>query len=237
MAKKYSLKKGLIRISVFLAMLIVVFICGIAAEKIADSRHDKKDPDVIVMEETETPPEAAKASVSLDIINQKISNIGELAAVEYNYTDAGKFSDKMKFEHIDFLNGKDIPFTEKSFIVRWDGCIKAGIDVKGISCSIDEEKKTVTVTMPQAKILSHEIFSDSFETLDESGSLFNPVKVDDVNIFVGSSKEYMEKKAVEKGILEKADENSRVIVRNSLNSIAVLSENYRIVFEEASADE
>ena len=55
--------------------------------------------------------------------------------------------------------------------------------------------------MPNAEILSHEIDNNSIETLDEKDGLFNPVKVEDVRQFDTVSKDAMEDRAIENGIL------------------------------------
>ena len=61
--------------------------------------------------------EEASKEVDIRLINSEIQNIGELATIEYMYTDAGKFEDPKS------LFGKNIPFTTKSFIAKWDGVI------------------------------------------------------------------------------------------------------------------
>ena len=65
--------------------------------------------------------EEATKQVDINAINTEIQDIGELATVEYLYTDAGKFEDPKQ------LFGKNVPFTTKSFIAKWDGSIKAGV--------------------------------------------------------------------------------------------------------------
>ena len=65
--------------------------------------------------------------------------------------------------------------------------------------------------MPNAEILSHEIDNNSIETLDEKDGLFNPVKVEDVRQFDTVSKDAMEDRAIENGILDKALKNAEDI--------------------------
>lgn len=85
--------------------------------------------------------------------------------------------------------------------------------------------------MPNAEILSHEIDNNSIETLDEKDALFNPVKVEDVRQFDTVSKDAMEDRAIENGILDKALKNAEDIIEKLVNSDVVQEQGYTIKFE------
>lgn len=215
---------------VLLAILIIVAISAIsfksysdAAGKYEDIVKDMQSKIDELSEQTAVYTVATK-EVTIDLIESKISDIGELATIEYLYTDAGKFEDPKKI--FDF----NLPFTTKSFIAKWDGVIKAGIEVDKIIVEINDENKEIIVHMPQSVILSHEIIKDSIETLDEKDGLFNPVKVDDVREFDKISKEAMEERAIENGILTKASENAKVIIEKLVNNDVVQEQGYIISF-------
>ena len=57
-------------------------------------------------------------------IKNQLTEINELALYSYDYSKVGKFSNKLSF------NGWEIPLTQKTFIITYDGSIKAGIDLK-----------------------------------------------------------------------------------------------------------
>ena len=63
---------------------------------------------------------------------------------------------------------------------------------------------TVTVTLPEAEILSHEIDEDSVEVFDEKTSIFNPFTVEDFTAFQADQKAAMEERALSSGLLEEA---------------------------------
>lgn len=170
--------------------------------------------------------EKASKEVDIGVIKTEIKEIGELATIEYLYTDANRFSDPKKI--FDF----EIPFTTKSFIVKWDGIIKAGIEVGEVTVELNEEKKEIIVGLSEAKILSHELDENSFETLDESSGLFNPIKVEDVHTLEAVGKEAMEQRAMENGLLEKAGKNAEEVLSNLILSMPNVAGNYTIVFEE-----
>ena len=85
--------------------------------------------------------------------------------------------------------------------------------------------------MPKARILSHQIDKDSIETLDQKDGLFNPVKVEDVRTFDSVSQDAMEERAIENGILDKAFENAKNIIRKIIDNDLVEELGYTVCFE------
>ena len=168
--------------------------------------------------------EEASREIDINVVNVEIQEIGELATLEYLYTDAGKFEDPKQ------LFGKDVPFTTKSFIAKWDGIIKAGVDISQVTAEVDSNTKEVVVHIPKAEILSHEIDSESVETLDQKNGLFNPVSVEDVREFDAKSKEKMENRAIENGILDKAFENAESIIEKLIDPM-IQGFEYTVRFE------
>lgn len=167
----------------------------------------------------------ATKEVTIDLIKSEIRDIGEIATIEYLYTDAGKFENPKQ------LLGLNLPFTTKSFIAKWDGIIKAGVQIDKIIVEINDVNKEIIVHMPKSVILSHEIEEESIETLDEKAGLFNPVKVSDVREFDKVSKEAMEERAIENGILDKASKNAKEIIEKLINNDVVQEQGYTIKFK------
>ena len=143
-----------------------------------------------------------------EMIREEIRAIGELATEEYAYTEVETYDESKSFK------GIEIPFTQSKFIFSYDGTIKAGIDFTQITVEKDDKKKEVVITLPEVKILSSEIDEKSFELYDEKNSIFNPIGVNDVNDSVINLKEVAEKKALEKGLLEKAKENAKSMIKS-----------------------
>lgn len=226
--KKY--KKKVIKLSIIVGVIIVVlltiFLKGYsdASKKYVDKINELEQKITKLSDPTLIYTLATK-KVTIDLIKSEIYDIGELATIEYLYTDAGKFENPKQ------LFGYDIPFTKKSFIAKWDGIIKAGVKIDQIIVEINDENKEIIVHMPESAILSHEIRKESIETLDEKDGLFNPVKVDDVREFDKVSKEAMEKRAIENGILDKATKNAEEIIEKLVNNDIVQEQGYIIKFK------
>lgn len=142
-------------------------------------------------------------TITSSILKEELKYVKDLVTVEYRYTNA----DKAEFPgHV--LFGQSVPFTGKSFIVSYDGVIKYGVDLSAVEIRVSEAAKTVTVTVPRSKVISHEMPEEGFRALDEKNGLFNRIQIDDVTEFRRTQKDAMEAKAVEMGLPRQAQEQS-----------------------------
>lgn len=221
-----SIKLKLLK-SYLIAGAVVIFVALIAAIAIMTQ---KKKIDALgqTIEEMLHQPgvtESVSAEINMDVINMEIKKIGELATMEYMYTNAARFSDAKQ------IKDWNIPFTEKSFILKWDGSIKAGIDVSKITTTLDKASRVLIVYLPRAEILSHETYAESIEVLDENDNVFNPIRIEDKVLFDAETKQAMELRAVENGLLEKAQKNAEQVIFRLLDANPGIERNYSIEFE------
>ena len=106
-----------------------------------------------------------------------------------------------------------IPFTEKSFIVQYDGTVKAGI--KDLTkTQVSQKGETIIVRLPEVEITGIEIF--------------NPITVEDLNKAQKNLKEEMYQRALEKGILDMAKSNAEEVLKGMLSGA---NGDYDIKFE------
>ena len=152
------------------------------------------------------------------VLQNQLTEIRELATVTYAYTNMAQFESSSDFY------GVKVPFTTKSFILTYDGTIKAGVDLDG--AAVDVSGTTVTVTLPEARILSHEIDEDSVEVFDEKTSIFNPFTVEDFTSFQADQKAAMEERALSRGLLEEARSKAVSSVKQLL--AAALPDTYTV---------
>lgn len=142
-----------------------------------------------------------KTQITDTLLYQQLIQENELSTVRYFYTNMGKYENSIQ------LGNTNIPFTKKSFIISYDGIIKAGIDMDKVKIHVDE--KIITISIPEAEILSHEIEEDSVQVYDEKHSIFNGLSAEDVMNFQQQEKQEIEQKAVSNGILKEAQENAK----------------------------
>ena len=152
------------------------------------------------------------------VLQNQLTEIRELATVTYAYTNMAQFESSSDFY------GVKVPFTTKSFILTYDGTIKAGVDLDG--AAVDISGTTVTVTLPEARILSHEIDEGSVEVFDEKTSIFNPFTVEDFTSFQADQKAAIEERALSRGLLEEARSKAVSSVKQLL--AAALPDTYTV---------
>ena len=148
---------------------------------------------------------------SVEIVREKLQETAELNTGSYLCMDVLTRADSRKF--------KDwkIPFTEKSFIVSYDGVVKAGI--KDLTkAKVTESGNTIIVRLPEVEITETSIDNDSFEKLDESNNIFNPISIEDLNEAQKELKEKMVDRAIEKGVLDIAESNAETIIAGMLEN-------------------
>ena len=166
-------------------------------------------------------------AITSDLLSQQIQGISELASVEYNYTNMGKYENQVTFY------GWKGPFTTKSFILSYDGKIKAGIDMSLVEVNVHGQN--IDITIPQAKILSHEIDQESIEVFDETKNIFNQISITDYNQFAIDQKKSMESKAQEKGLLEEAQNKAKETIQTFVESMYSSSDDYKIEIKMAES--
>ena len=236
LAKKSKLKKKLIAFAVVFAIVLVTISAAwlsgrkqakenaeaeIAALKAMIEEQDEKIQELI---ETPIVVSPVNPEIKLDIIYSEIKSISELATMEYLFPDAAEFSDSRQ------IKTWNIPFTEKSFILKWDGVIKAGVKLDLVTIEVNQDEKKITVSVPTAEILSYQIDTDSVEVLDQKNNIFNKITVDDKIKFDASTEEAMKQRAIENGLLEKAQANAENILLRLLQANPAIGTEYTIEF-------
>ncbi|WP_295146986.1 DUF4230 domain-containing protein [uncultured Peptoniphilus sp.] len=152
--------------------------------------------------------------ITSSLIYNKLVSAKELTTLKYHYTNMGHFENQNTFY------GYKVPFTSKEFIVSYEGLINAGIDLNKMKVNVGD--KSIEVRIPPAEILSHEIYEDSLKVYDERESIFNRIDIEDYNDFSKDQKSEIEKKAIKKGLLKEADEESKRAIEEILMGDTIL---------------
>ena len=194
MSKKQN--QSIIRkmISITIVALILGAVCFLGGVLLAQRSH------------------SGKTTVTSDTLFQQLRSVSQLTTVEYHYTNMGKFEKNAD------LNGWTIPLTKASFILAYDGKITAGVRLDDVQIEVVD--KTITITLPPAQILSHEVDEASIEVYDESNNLFNPIKI------------VMEDKVIDGGLLEEARKKAGEVISQLLTTA---NPEYTIQVQEAKA--
>lgn len=172
-----------------LAVALVLFVAGAAAADILNL-------DLLSKKE-------AKANYDIKIMEEQLSEISQLATLEYRYKADAKYDGGARQAF-----GWDIPLTSKSMLVYYEGVVKVGPDLANMDVDLNQAADKLTITLSHSKILSHEIDQDTWEVLDVDNGLFNRVTPEDNSEFVKAQKEKMEQEIAESDLLAQADEKA-----------------------------
>ena len=158
----------------------------------------------------------------------RLENIGELATQAAYYTGVATIDDN----RVIGVGGKkiNVPFTNSKVIYSYDGVIKAGMDFSEITYTVDTKEKTLTVRMPEARILSNEIDTNSLRVYDEKHSVYTLIRVERFSDSIGDLKAEAETRAIGKGILSEARTNAEMLIRGFLSAGYDMDE-YTVRFE------
>jgi hypothetical protein len=145
-------------------------------------------------------------TITADVLQDGLNDMGVLITEEYYFTQVENY-EKTKT----ILNF----FTSSSnFIYSYDGVVTAGIDCGEISVEKDDENQIITITVPPAEIRYIDIDYDSFQMYSEKEGLWNSMSMEDYNDSLSEFEDLAKENAINKGVLEKADENAKTIIEN-----------------------
>lgn len=147
-----------------------------------------------------------------ETIQEKVEKLVELASVRYNYTDVVDYKESLQ------LSGMDIPLTQKKFIIKYEGYLKAGVDLTSIEVDIKNEG-TIEISMNKALVLDNVINEEDVTFFDERDGLFNKLSFKDLYAVLVGQKEKVEKDALDRGFLNQAEDNAEEILLSLLREM------------------
>ena len=157
---------------------------------------------------------------STAVLNRVVP-IQELALIKYNYSGVIGYKDFVKILKI------NVPLTEKSFLLKYNGYIKAGVDFENIK--VEVSGKDVHISLPRARILDTMIDEKSIKVYNESMNAFNPLTIADYNKAIVKEKDTMVNDAISQGILKDASKQAEVVLTSIMKDMGF--ENIKITQE------
>ena len=208
--------------------LVIIAVCAVAMLVLGIDylNRQKNAPEEITFEEPaetmKSEDEKVLVSVSTETIRDGLANMGTLITQEYYFTQVEKFTKEKKiFKYIS---------SSSEMLYSYDGSVMAGIDFEKIEIAKDDAAKTLTITLPKSEIQTVTIDKDTFQLYSEKDSLWNPLKLEDYNMSLTDFEETARQKALDNGILERSDEQAKVLVSNFISNFPAAAE-YEIIFE------
>ncbi len=141
-----------------------------------------------------------KVETLTEKIEENIVGLSELVSVKYNYTNIVEYDNSLN------ISGISIPFTNKTFLVKYSGYIKAGSDLSKAELDLVSPKH-VKLKIEEPRILENVIPEEEVYFFNEKESVFNSLKFDDLYNILKEEKIKVEKEVIDNGILEDSRQN------------------------------
>lgn len=167
----------------------------------------------------------------------KVSHTTESKTTKLGFEDIGEFATQSAYctevsatANARKLFGHNLPFTQSNIVFSYDVVIKAGYDFSAITWDVHDT--TITVKLPEVKVLSCEVKEDSFKKYVEDESIFTPFTLDDNNNSMKALKETAQTDAIANGLYENARSNAETMLTTFFSS-AYDMDQYTIEFQDA----
>lgn len=167
----------------------------------------------------------------------KVTHTTESKTTKLGFEDIGEFATQSAYctevsstANARKLFGHNLPFTQSKIVFSYDVVIKAGYDFSAITWDVHDT--TITVKLPEVKVLSCEVKEDSFKKYVEDESIFTPFTLDDNNNAMKALKETAQTDAIANGLYENARSNAETMLTTFFSS-AYDMDQYTIEFQDA----
>ena len=163
----------------------------------------------------------SRNAVTSEFIGHRIQEISELGTLHHQYRKMASYQDVAKL--VESLPDWRINRSIKEFVLIYKGDVKLGYDMKDIQIFVDKITKTITITLPDPKILSHSIDFESIDVVMEKAGWFNNIKFEDFKkFFVYEQKKYEQENYDE--LKKRAKEQAQRIIFLYLSAILEIEE-------------
>jgi len=158
----------------------------------------------------------SQKDITSEFIEHQIQEISELGTLHHQYRKMASYQDVAKL--VESLPAWRFNKSVKEFVLIYKGDVKLGYDMKDIQIFVDKITKTITITLPEPKILSHSIDFESIDVVMEKSGWFNDIKFEDFKkFFIHEQKKYEQENYNE--LKKRAREQAQRIIYLYLSAI------------------
>lgn len=170
------------------------------------------------------PTEEEKRTVTESEVSAQLNKMAQLA------TYCGEYRVSQTEESTRYLlDSCPIPGTTNSITVQCSGMVKVGFDVAEIIPHVDNESRTITLTLPPARVLDNYILWDSLR-FQETNSILNPITFDQYHAMLLELEEMGLEQVLSEGIYEAAEIRLRLVAENFLGNFS----DYTVLFQKTA---
>ena len=202
-----------------ISVLVMVILCaGYFKDKKTEDAN-KEIPQTATLKPKE---DKVKITVNTEIIEEGLDDMGFLVTQEYYFTQVETYTKEKKV--LKFFDATS------ELAYSYEGSVTAGVDFERIKIRKDDENKVLMVEVPKAEIQTVIIDKDSFKAYSEKESMWNKLDMSDFNSSLSEFEKAAKDKALENGILDRAQERAEELVYNFVSKYQGASQ-YKVICE------
>lgn len=156
------------------------------------------------------------------IVTDELQKIAELTVMEYDYKNATDIQDILKLGNADKFSIPILP-TKKQIIMIYEGKIRIGVDAAELGINVDTAAdgsiRKIIMTLPETKILSHEMNRKSFDYPLERPGFLNGISTEDYNLLEATARDQIEERVKAGNLFDKADEQLKEVLTRYLAAV------------------
>lgn len=169
------------------------------------------------------------SSAKPEKIAEALKGVGQIAAVDYNYTSVQYYSNQTSFY------GWSEAENQKNFTISYNGEIRVYSDTSNLTKDkINVEKKKVTVTVPKVDVHNHDIDQSSVSVYDSDDHEFRPIVLstgsDGFESFCADRKEADVQAAANRGIMTNGETKVKQMIEAVVKQMGSF-DTVEVVFE------
>ena len=157
------------------------------------------------------------------MIAEVLNRANDLVTAQYTYTYYDTYEKSRN------IGNFKVPFTTDKSLFIYSGTILAGIDMSAIKIDVDNKKKVISLSLPQAKQIAHEIDENSFQVFDIKNSVFTSTSLEEYTELQASMKELAEEKFWTEELYDEVLDNAELSIREILE-LSGMTEEYSVKF-------
>ena len=159
------------------------------------------------------PGEKEKRTVTIDEVETKLVEIGELSTYSGQYT-VTKENDYSRY----FLDDIKVPGTKNTVHLECEGIVKVGYNVNDIGINIDNTSRTICLSLPEASVTSNYVIWDTVQYKEQNNPL-HPIAFEQYQKLIDEIEDEGLSQAEEKGIYREAEKHLQKIIVNFLSGM------------------
>lgn len=201
MKKKLGMLKDIVFVSI---ILFGTFFIGYSLGHYSNNKETVETEDLSNDINLELPFESEKSIVTVEEVESRLFEIGELSTFTGEYTcNLGKEELRYVLDKIPIIGSKN------TIEINCDGIVKLGYNMQEIDVNVDDEK--IYISIPEVKLNDNYVIWDSI-VCNESNSIFNPIEFSQYKELIGEIEKKGLENVISKGIYQNAESNLKVLI-------------------------